>query len=225
MLADRLRQSSDDLTRMARSYVVTGNPVYKTYFNEILSIRDGKSPRPHHYEKIYWNLVTSTTSGKRPTSYGQSVSLMDLMKQAGFSTVELDKLSQAKAKSDQLAELENRAFAALEGRFPDEAGNLTVSGPPDPELARKILFSREYHEVKGEIVKPIGEFLELLETRTLSEVQLVRNRERLYEKVAGAMVFLTIVVSILAFFHMRRQDDQTHCFANRNRPPHRRGRL
>ena len=40
-LADELRKSSDDLTRMARTYVVTGNPVYEEYFRRILAIRNG----------------------------------------------------------------------------------------------------------------------------------------------------------------------------------------
>ena len=45
-LADQLRQSSDDLTRMARTYVVTGDSRYEEYFNRILAIRDGDAPRP-----------------------------------------------------------------------------------------------------------------------------------------------------------------------------------
>ncbi len=32
-LADELRQSSADLTRMVRSYVVNGNPVFKDYLS------------------------------------------------------------------------------------------------------------------------------------------------------------------------------------------------
>ena len=31
-LADQLRQSSDDLTRMVRTYVVTGAPIYKRHY-------------------------------------------------------------------------------------------------------------------------------------------------------------------------------------------------
>ena len=46
LLADELRQSSDDLTQMVRAYVVAGNPVYKQYFQDILDIRNGKKPRP-----------------------------------------------------------------------------------------------------------------------------------------------------------------------------------
>lgn len=46
-LADELRQSSDDLTRLARTYVVSGGEAKweKQYF-EILDIRNGKIPRP-----------------------------------------------------------------------------------------------------------------------------------------------------------------------------------
>ena len=40
-LADGLRQTSDDLTRMARLYVATGDARYRTYFEQILAIRDG----------------------------------------------------------------------------------------------------------------------------------------------------------------------------------------
>ena len=39
LLADELRQSSDDLTRMARTYVVTGEPRYKQYSSVIPSLR------------------------------------------------------------------------------------------------------------------------------------------------------------------------------------------
>ena len=53
LLADQLRQSSDDLTRMARTYVVTGDPRYKKYYQDILDIRDGKKPRPKAYQYAY----------------------------------------------------------------------------------------------------------------------------------------------------------------------------
>ena len=45
-LADELRQTSDDLTRMARTYVVSGDTRYVAYFNRIVDIRDGAAPTP-----------------------------------------------------------------------------------------------------------------------------------------------------------------------------------
>jgi len=53
LLADELRQSSDDLTRMVRTYVVTGDPIYKQHYQETLDILDGKKPRPVDYQNIY----------------------------------------------------------------------------------------------------------------------------------------------------------------------------
>ena len=45
-LADELRQSSDDLTTMARLYVSTGDERFAVQFQEILDIRSGEAPRP-----------------------------------------------------------------------------------------------------------------------------------------------------------------------------------
>ena len=57
LLADELRQTSDDLTKMVRIYVETGDVRYKNYYQLILDIRDGKRPRPLGYQKIYWDFV------------------------------------------------------------------------------------------------------------------------------------------------------------------------
>lgn len=59
-LIEELRQSSDDLTRMARSYVVTGDPQYRRHYQEIIDIRDGRVPRPQGYDNVYWDLVVES---------------------------------------------------------------------------------------------------------------------------------------------------------------------
>ena len=40
LAADELRQSSDDLTRMARTYVVTGDPKFEHMYWQTLAIRN-----------------------------------------------------------------------------------------------------------------------------------------------------------------------------------------
>ena len=109
VLADILRQSSDDLTRMVRSYVVTGEPRYKAHFQEIMAIRDGKAPRPQLYHRVYWDLVTENAI--RPRPFGPAVPLLELMQQAGFTPAEFAKLAEAKGYSDDLTEIE---FAAMQ---------------------------------------------------------------------------------------------------------------
>src|SRR5205085_6513287 len=66
LLADELRQSSDDLTRMARAFVATGNAEFEREYSAVLDIRDGKIPRPVDYHRIYWDLVTKDRPKPRP---------------------------------------------------------------------------------------------------------------------------------------------------------------
>lgn len=202
-LADQLRQSSDDLTRMARTYVVTGDPVYEQYFYKILAIRDGTSPRPKKYGGIYWNFVTATKEA--PTSPGAPVALIELMKRVGIAPQEMAKLEEAKNNSDQLINLEIMAFAAMKGLFADDTGKLTIHRDPDPDFARKILHGDQYHQAKTEIMRPIGEFLDLLDQRTRLEVSVNRTDVDRYQIITIALVAATILFSIFAFFHIRRK--------------------
>ena len=44
-LSAELRNSSDELTRLARTYVVTGNSRYEKQYWSVLALRDGREPR------------------------------------------------------------------------------------------------------------------------------------------------------------------------------------
>ncbi|MDD5212458.1 MAG: hypothetical protein PHV62_08590, partial [Sulfuricurvum sp.] len=104
-LTDTLRQSSNDLTHMVRTYVLTGNPLYKQHFQEILDIRNGIIPRPDHYNDIYWDLVLS--DDKRPFPSNQKpISLLDQMRGVGYTPQEFAKLSEANKNSDELTKIE-----------------------------------------------------------------------------------------------------------------------
>src|SRR4051812_34590681 len=52
-----LRRTSDDLTRLARTYVATGDAKYERYYHEVVGIRDGTIPRPADYGPAYWDRV------------------------------------------------------------------------------------------------------------------------------------------------------------------------
>jgi methyl-accepting chemotaxis protein len=151
-LANELRQSSDDLTRMVRTYTVTGDSSYKEYFQRILDIRNGVSPRPENYNGIFWDFVISGDNKLENLKTSEPISLKTLMIQAGFSEEELNKLEEAEAKSNMLAEQEKLAIAAMEGRYPDEQGGLSRLGKPDQKLAQSILHGLNYHRIKAEIM-------------------------------------------------------------------------
>lgn len=82
ILADELRQSSDDLTRMARTHVITGKEMFKKQFHTVLDIRNGLKPRPKNYNRIYWDFYTLSNS--KPTLDGKQISLRKLMKKQAF---------------------------------------------------------------------------------------------------------------------------------------------
>jgi len=168
-LADELRQSSDDLTRLARTYVVTGDPVYEQYFHDVLAIRNGEKPRPENYEGIYWDFVVA--SGEKPTPDGKPVSLQNLMREMNFTAEEFAKLEESRVRSDALVRLEETAMHAVKGKFDDGSGSFTIVKEPDPEMARQIMHGEEYHGAKAGIMEPIGEFLAMLDARTARELQ------------------------------------------------------
>jgi hypothetical protein len=197
-LADEVRQSSDDLTRMARTYVVTGNPRYEEYFKRILEIRDGRAPRPVGYHGVYWDFVLAT--GQRPRPDGEPIALESLMREYGFTADEFALLDRAKDLSDDLVALEERAMHAVKGLFPDSTGAFSVRGEPDLALARDLLHGSEYHEAKASIMAPIDEFVSRVDARTAEEIaglQRYGSRLSLVAKVILGVAVLLLLASAL----------------------------
>jgi methyl-accepting chemotaxis protein len=194
LLAEELRQSSDDLTRLGRTYVVTGNVAYKNQYMKILDIRNGKSPRPIDYNRIYWDFVADGVAEPRPL--GEAVALTDLMKQAGFSDDEFAQLQKAKANSDGLVGMEVEAMNLVEAKtasLEDHQANR--------EKAISMLHSPLYHHYKAQIMKPVDDFFGLLEARTHAEVkaaQNVYNTAFAFCMLAAGVVAVT--VTFFAFF-------------------------
>lgn len=191
LLASELRQSSDDLTRLGRTYVVTGDPSYEQQYNAILDIRNGKAPRPQAYNRIYWDFVAAGQSKPRPDD--ETVPLQELMKKSGFTEQEFAKLKEAQANSDGLVQLEVKAMNAVKGKFPDAQGNYTVAGQPDMELARKLVHSKEYHQFKAQIMKPIDDFFVLLDQRTSQAQEQARSSLGLVQSW-----FLVSIIALIA---------------------------
>lgn len=206
LLADELRQSSDDLTRLARTYVVTADPAYEQQYLDILAIRNGEKERPENYHRIYWDFVAAD----RPVPVGSGItrSLEDLMRDAGFTAAEFSLLEQAKSNSDGLVALEVRAMNAVKGLYPDSAGAYTVKAAPDFKLARELLHSPEYHQYKADIMAPLDEFLASPELRISGRIDDLKAADaaahRATEVAIIAMITVTILTGIFLIFSILR---------------------
>ena len=196
ILADELRQSSDDLTRMARTYVITGNPMFEEQYKTVLAIRNGELPRPKRYNGIFWDFLTIDN---KPNLDGEKVPLRELMKRAKFLESELNLLFTSQNESDDLTKLENKAMNAIKGNFQDKDGNFTIKGKPDFALAMELMHSKEYHEAKIRIMQPLDVFYKAFEKRTKEKVDEARQILKEQEFRVNAVVLLSIVLFILSF--------------------------
>jgi len=203
LLADEMRQSSDDLTRLGRTYVVTANPEYEREYLKILDIRNGKAPRPKDYHRIYWDFVAAGNTQPRPD--GETVALQTLMKQEGFTEEEFAKLQEAQNNSDSLVQLEVKAMNAVKGKFADAQGNYTVAGEPDLALARTLVHSPQYHAFKAQIMKPVDDFFGLMESRTLAEVTRANHELDVAQNLFVVVLLMLIGEIGLLIYLGRRQ--------------------
>ncbi|TNI86261.1 methyl-accepting chemotaxis protein [Aeromonas sobria] len=162
LLADELRQSSDDLTRLGRTYVITKDPAYEQQYMRILAIRNGEQARPDGYNRIYWDFVAANGQNPRSDSNVRR-GLIDLMKDAGFTDGELAKLNEAKNNSDALVNTEVAAFKLVQQTDGDPVAN--------QQQAIAMMHDKAYHQNKGRIMSPIDDFYVMMEARNQEAVE------------------------------------------------------
>ena len=192
LLAAELRQSSDDLTRFARSYAVTGDDEFKERYQAVLDIREGKADRPQGYEHVYWDLEQIELL--KDIEYSAGVPLLTRLRNSGMDSYMVDLLAKSKSRSDNLVDLERRAFSLV------AIGN-------SPEAAQ-ILFSDEYHQAKGQIMEPIRRFQIRIdnETRSALAMALVDARDKM--RLSIAAIGLSLILCCLAGLYRRVKPDK-----------------
>ncbi len=202
MLADELRQSSDDLTRLARTYVVSGDPEWEKQYFEILDIRNGKRARPNQYEKIYWDFRAVGSDPDRGT--GDAVPLQELMRRAGFTDAEFAKLKEAQANSDDLVNTETVAMNLVKGQLADGKGGFSTKGAPDLPRAQAMVHDKKYHRFKAKIMQPVDDFLVLVDARTQAAVDSAVAAKNAWFDVLVFATLLYVVLAVVTLWGIKR---------------------
>lgn len=171
LAANEFLNSSCELTRLARTYVVTGQSKYETRYNDVIAVRNGQKPRPD----------------------GRTISLRQIMKNLGFTAEEFSLLDEAVARSNELVATEVKAMNAVKGLFQDNDGSYSKRGAPDMELARELMFNSQYHAYIREIMKPVQQFFSRLDDRTKSDCDVLQKRADFYMDI-----FMIILVILFA---------------------------
>lgn len=169
-LAEELRQSSSDLARLVRTYIITGKSRYKEQFQAIVDIREGRRDRPANYSSAYWEhqAIESQSWAAPATTSDQAIPLVELMKQAGVTQAELLHLKQSKRASDQLVELEQKAIALVEQDVPASAEKKLQ--------ALTMLADDNFMAAKAEIMSSIIQTEQMIMARTSAEVATANQR-------------------------------------------------
>lgn len=188
-LADELRQSSDDLTKMVRSYVATHDEKYAEIYSDIVKIRAGEKPRPENYDCVYWEFIIA--GGAPGKSSGQTVALNEIMKTAGYTPKELELLNQSAEASGNLVKREEIAMSAARGALTPEGLALIRPGESPSELALRLVNDETYEKEKAKIMTPINEFLHSLDERTAGAVAAAEAKRR--------NCFIFVVVNFILF--------------------------
>ena len=199
LLADSLRQSSNDLTNMVRLYVATGRPRYRAYYRQILAIREGRSPRPRNYDSSFWDRVLA--NGEGSVRYGPALSLIAQMRAAQFAPDEFRALRAALDASNNLARLERSVMAAAariarrdsRSRYPAAVAPLYQHLVDHPYLVQK-----------GVIMAAIRRFIALVDMRTQRDVQRAQANNRNLVSIEIAILVAIVLAGIVAMAVLRR---------------------
>ena len=198
-LADSMRKSSNDLTQMVRLYVATGEPRYRSYYDEILAIRSGTAPRPVDYDSSFWDRVLAEGTGF--VEYGQPESLVDRMRAARFTEAEFNALNASLRASNNLAQLELEAMDRVVRRIGQGVGG-TYFSDIAPEYQR--LVDAFYLTEKGVIMSAIDDFVALVEARTLRAVENAQSTTRTLSLVQIGILGLIVLVAVVAMVRASR---------------------
>lgn len=191
LIADEFRQSSDDLTRLARTYCATGEAKHEASYLGILDWRSGKAPRPG-------------TFAYRP---GETVAQLEIMKELGFSKREFDLLTEATQNSNELVATEVRAMNAIKGLEPDGKTSFqgsTFAGQAESAeaMALRIMFDDQYHANKASIMRPVDEFFRALDERTAKDVEAAIQLQNRYTAAGQVMTIVAVVTLLALMFYM-----------------------
>ena len=198
-LADSMRQSSNDLTKLVRLYVSTGEPVYRDYYNEILVIRSGAAPRPVNYDSSFWDGVLA--EGKGGVEYGKPESLVDQMRAANFTQDEFDALNASLQASNNLALLELEVMDRVALRI---AQGVDSAYFPDIAPHYQRLVDPAYLAEKGVIMSAIDDFVDRVEERTQNAVERARSISRALSVAQMGILGLIVLVGVAAMVRARR---------------------
>ena len=195
-----LHQEMDALSRLVRTYVVTGQTRYLGYYHAILDIREGRKPVVEDGDpSTFWDRVIAGQTPFVPPVDGVRMSMRARMVAQGFHGAEIAALESVIAEAEALRAIEQVAFAATRGLYDPRTRTFVSKGVPHPELAIKMVFGEDYDRHRLRVVTAVATLIEQVDQRTSAEVAEARGRLRNWIVASIFSMAMTALLVLLAF--------------------------
>ena len=198
---DALQQSTDDLTRLARAYVATGDERFVDYYHWEHGVRDGTVGRAVDSWRVYWDLVAAGQDHPRPD--GEPLSLVDWAQDYPFTAAEREVLLGILATEAELKEIEEEALSYRAGKFAEVDGRMRVVETPDPVAAAALLYDPPYLELRAACLNAIDIFYGLVETRTDEDLAALAARRGTSGILAGVLAAVAALLAVVTLGSLR----------------------
>ncbi len=202
---DEIVQGTELLASLVQSYTTTARTRYLDIYYEILAVWQGEKPPPVAKGRAaFWR---ARIGGRMLPTESQlpARSTLDRLRQQDFTAPELAAAQAVMKASQALQAIESVAFAATQGLYDRQTGQIVDDGVPDRAFAIELVHSAEYETLRADLVQAVGQLGESVETRTAQDKQ--QARDGLSAAVAATLLANLLVVPLvgLAVLGMRRR--------------------
>ena len=188
LLANEVKQSSEDLTNACRMFIVSGGDIlHYNEYNDIVGWRSGAAPRP-----------TNLSDNLFP---GETISLMDLLERSGFIQSELDTVETALIVSDNLAKTEIQAMESIRLGHIVDGPQRAIPGESVQDFAMRIVTSDSYNSVSRQILHPLDVLSAGIAQRMSEEAHVMNQKMFLYQIImfVATMFVMAMIVTFVIF--------------------------
>lgn len=191
LIADEVRQTSQDLTKYCQLYVMSnGNVQYWNEYWNIVNWRAGTIPRPTTFQK--------------ELSPGRQISQMDLLKETGCTQKEMDLVALSSELSNTLVAVEEQAMESIKQNKYIDGPRSILPGETITEFAQRIVFDDAYQAEVAKIMEPIDTFFTTISERT-DQIVLEDNKVlTVFQYLLSIFLILTGIIIVIFIFFLNK---------------------
>ncbi len=193
------------LSKLVKAYIATSETRYLMYYYDLIGIREGNKATPPGYDpSVYWDLVIAAKIPHVIPLDGKSVSILEQMQKAGFSTAEIRTLQEIFAVSEQIKNIEQVAFAATQGLYDTKKATFVEDSKPDNIFAEKVVYGEEYRKLNSDMSELIAKLIEQVDGRTMHTVKAAEQSLKEWISLSILFTLLTVAITVVALFVVRK---------------------